>query len=280
MRLAGRDMAFSGEGRFLVSIGGVLFILGILTIIPGMIVKVITQISISTLRRNVFRSKEKEEAVRAYLIKYLKKRAYKADSDKGAIAIRILSKRSNGNLVDFFIRFYREGNHSNEIKLAILNALEKTADTRAVELLIEVLKDNDYEVQKKAIEALKTIKDYRAIEPLTRLRNEENDNIREEAKSALTYITLHISDPRAMEPLIKCLKDKDKNVRIIAAVGLRNFRDTAIIEPLIEALNDEKMTVWVDVETTLKKVTGEKIDGREKWQEWWQENKEKLLKKK
>jgi HEAT repeat protein len=83
-----------------------------------------------------------------------------------------------------------------------------------------------------------------------------------------------------VEPLIAALRDKNANVREEVAGALRRTKDPRAIEPLIASLKDEDSDVRHNAARALKKVTGQDFgQDPEKWQEWWEENKDKFLSK-
>ena len=106
----------------------------------------------------------------------------------------------------------------------------------AVELLIQALKDEDYQVRGGAAEALREIGDKRAVEPLINvLKADKNSHVRWGAAVALG----EIGDKRAVEPLINALK-ADKDSRRGAANALGELKDTRAVEPLINVLKADK----------------------------------------
>lgn len=99
--------------------------------------------------------------------------------------------------------------------------VEKMKAERDVEGLIKALKHRDGSVRLKAVRALRELKDKRAVEPLIEaLRDygslEDSGSIRFLAASALG----ELEDRRAIEPLIQTLKDESKVVRRYAAEAL------------------------------------------------------------
>lgn len=86
-------------------------------------------------------------------------------------------------------------------------ALAKIADVRAVEPLIQSLKDEA--LRRFAANALGKIGDKRAVEPLIQALNDENDFVRSSAAKALG----NLGDKRAVEPLIQRLKGDRDQVR-------------------------------------------------------------------
>ena len=99
--------------------------------------------------------------------------------------------------------------------------VEKMKAEKDVEGLIKALKHKDGSVRLKAVHALRELKDKRAVEPLIEaLRDygsiEYSGSIRFLAASALG----ELKDRRAIEPLVQTLKDKSKVVRRYAAEAL------------------------------------------------------------
>ncbi|NIM18215.1 MAG: hypothetical protein GTO45_39950 [Candidatus Aminicenantes bacterium] len=119
---------------------------------------------------------------------------------------------------------------------SIIEVLGKIGDKRAVEPLINSLKDENARVREGAVEALGKIKDKRAIEPLIHSLKDENANVREVAVEALGKMY----DKRAVEPLIHSLKDENTYVRERAVEALGKIKDKRAVEPLMTiALEDE-----------------------------------------
>lgn len=97
-----------------------------------------------------------------------------------------------------------------------VEALGKINDPRALEPLIDALKDTDSDVRGSAAEALGRIKDPRAIEPLVAALGKETDMfIRSGTARALAGIGAPV-----VEPLIAALKNPDPDTRRRAAEDL------------------------------------------------------------
>jgi len=130
-----------------------------------------------------------------------------------------------------------------------LKALGMLRDPRAIDPLIEALRDESPLVRSAAAEELGKFKDKRAVNPLIELLRNEYYNassqpyVKSEAAKALG----ELKDSRAVGPLISALKDNlylDNNgcryfVKGYAADALGNLGDIRAIEPLAEALKDE-----------------------------------------
>jgi len=79
---------------------------------------------------------------------------------------------------------------------------------------------------------------------------------------------------------IAALKDTDPRVRRGAAFALGIIRDSRAVEPLIDALKDEYEQVQNRAISSLRQITGKDYDFGEdpvKWQQWWEQNKDKFL---
>jgi HEAT repeat protein len=161
---------------------------------------------------------------------------------------------------------------SIDLRFKAAEALGKIGDARAVEPLIEALKDKQPTVRKRAAESLGEIRDTRAVEPLIDALKDKW--IRCQAAEALG----EIGDTRAVEPLIEAFI-KEPGIRLWAADALRSIGDARAVVPFIDALKDEKLAVRVRAQLALSEITGQDFgDEPLKWREWWDKNKEEMLK--
>src|SRR4030042_6695678 len=117
-----------------------------------------------------------------------------------------------------------------------------------VEGLIDALKDKDPIVRGDAAEVLGKIGDSRAVEPLIEALKDIVEYI------ALESLR-RIGEP-AVEPLIKALKNKDTLIRSGAARALGAIRDKRAVEPLTEALKYGDMFVRSAAAVALEKIKG------------------------
>jgi len=166
---------------------------------------------------------------------------------------------------NFTYELYREALFDFRFKFKYLGVLiakrySEIGDERAVEPLIQALKDKDSDVREVAAEVLVKIGEP-AVEPLIRALKDEDWHVREKAAEAIG----EIGDKRAVEPLINALKDEDSDVRMEAAEALDQMGwkpgyvtekayylvakkewDEAVklgepaVEPLINALKDKE----------------------------------------
>lgn len=127
------------------------------------------------------------------------------------------------------------------------NIINMMAEVYGTKFLLKALEDKNHGIAAASKDALRNIKDPNTVEPLIAiLINDESRILRSDVATVLG----HIGDPRAIEPLIDSLKEEIKLIR--------------------------DSILWA-----LKNITGEDLgEDQEKWQKWWEENKEKFLKKK
>ena len=120
--------------------------------------------------------------------------------------------------------------------------------------LIQALEDKNVNIRRRAIRALEKAGPS-AVEPLIGALRSEKSRARAAAAEALGGI----EDVRAVEPLIVALEDdKIANVRAGAAEALGEIKDPRAVEPLIAALQDKNP----DVRSWAAKALGEIKDPR------------------
>jgi len=127
-----------------------------------------------------------------------------------------------------------------------------------VSVLISALKDRDGGTRCKAAAALEEkrlgeIGDTRAVEPLIQVLKDKDKDVRLTAARVLGVI----GDARAVESLIQALRDEERVVRMNAATALGRIGDKRAIEPLTNALEDE----WSFVQKAARKAL-EEIQGK------------------
>lgn len=103
------------------------------------------------------------------------------------------------------------------VRVEAVRALGKIRDSRAVEPLINALRDSDVNVCKEVIEALGILRDARAVEPLIGELKDSN-----EFRCRLATVALgKIGDPRAVKPLIALLKRKYLDEAVVSLDALQ-----------------------------------------------------------
>ena len=133
--------------------------------------------------------------------------------------------------------------HKLNIRWSIRRGIKKIGGENVVESLINALTDDDHKGREAIAEALGGYRDERVVEPLIAALKDEEPRVREAATRALG----NVNDVQAVEPLIEALKDEEPKVREAAARALGCFKggvkDKLAVEPLIEALKDEEPKV-------------------------------------
>lgn len=129
------------------------------------------------------------------------------------------------------------------VREAAAHALGEIGDPRAVEPLIVVLNDNDWEkrfenrpVRFAAASALGRIGDSRAVRPLAEALNEYVLGLDGPASDAL----IEIGDPSAVQPVIAVMMsigNKDNSIRVLCAIG------KPAVEPVTTLLEDKRSRV-------------------------------------
>lgn len=184
-------------------------------------------------------------------------------------------------------------------------ALGMIGNARAVGPLIAALKNADPTVAAFAIQALERIKDPRALGPLVAVLEDENPSNRRAVVQALGTI----GGDGVSEPLIAALQDEDMDVRICGVQALEKTKDPRSVEPLIAlAIRDADAAVrdfvfqalvqigMSAIEPLISIVSSDDVDirdrtlealqqltqqdfgyDRDKWQTWWNQNKEAVL---
>ena len=142
--------------------------------------------------------------------------------------------------------------------------LAQIRDRRAVEPLINALKDSYLVVQQASAQALGQIGDPRAVKPLVTTLHDQNRDVRRASASALQTLgwrpdqdsvgatywiikdqwqkCIQIGVP-AIEPLATALRNGFSHEREAAASTLGQIRNARAVDPLIAALKDESMEV-------------------------------------
>ncbi|MBL7119836.1 MAG: HEAT repeat domain-containing protein [Dehalococcoidia bacterium] len=109
-------------------------------------------------------------------------------------------------------------------------------------------KDNSF--RRRAADTLGTIGDARAVEPLIQALKDKGQYVRSSAARALGSI----GDTKAVGSLIQALKDERPVVRGEAASALGRIGDVGAVEPLTQALEDENSIVRKAAEEALNRI--------------------------
>ena len=120
--------------------------------------------------------------------------------------------------------------------------LGEFGDPQAVPLLIATLQDESTRIRTAVLGALRKLRDERAIEPVARLATADPDGrIRTEAVAALVGIGFF---PAAVKTaLLQALHDEQPDVRVEAARGLGKIPDDDVVDALLSKLPDDSFGV-------------------------------------
>src|SRR5438552_239169 len=156
-------------------------------------------------------------------------------------AVRSLGNIGDTRAVEPLVEVLRDEAASTLIRRLAVQALGEIGQP-AVQGLIATLHDKGKEVRQDAVQALGRIRDTRAVEPLVEVLRDEAAStlIRRLAVQALGGI----GQP-AVQGLIATLHDKGKEVRQDAVEALGRIRDTRAVEPLVEVLRDEAASTLI-----------------------------------
>jgi HEAT repeat protein len=137
-------------------------------------------------------------------------------------------------------------NADYNIRLYITKMLGGLEDRRAVQPLIDIMLQGSDEILKCAAESLAKLHDPSAVPALLTMLDHSDWSVRYTIANALGAI----GDKRAVVPLIKALSDSSSDysyfVRKHAAVALGKIGDPQAIEPLIDALTDSSIEVRIN----------------------------------
>src|SRR5688572_12649118 len=154
---------------------------------------------------------------------------------------------------------------------ASLEALQKMGvGESAAEIAAAIEKrkgKDDYAFQMQAMDALAALGTPEALDTVLGYAKGSDPELRAIAVGSLRKFE---GKTRAMEGLLGALSDPDEGIRANALWGLAEFRDKAMVGPLIHLLEkDERLRV--QALEILVKLTGQNMDlVAEDWKKWWE----------
>ncbi len=141
---------------------------------------------------------------------------------------------SGEELIEPFMKALQDSDHRvRQNAVEALAALQSPQKRKAVPEVIKLLNDPDAEVVNAAIRSLTALNDKQAVEPIHALLNKPLFH----TPAAVALASFH--DPRCVEPLRTFLTSKDTNV--IRALG--RIKDRESVYPLIMLLEDPQESV-------------------------------------
>ena len=126
-----------------------------------------------------------------------------------------------------------------DVRETAMQALVGMHDPHMLEPLVAALKDGSPDIREKAAFGLGQLRDTRAIAPLATAVKDQNAGVREQAVFALGQLRA----VEAVDAIAPALHDTSDNVREQAAFALGQIRDARAVEPLISALKDQKADI-------------------------------------
>ena len=189
-----------------------------------------------------------------FLEKYISIIHFEKNNEYKKFSIVALGEIRDVRAVDGLLEVLKDKGVAKEAVVA----LGEIGDARAVNGLLEALKDGDKEIVWFAARALRKIGDARAVDGLLEVLKDEDKEIARETAWALG----EIGDARAVNGLLEALKDEDKEIARETAWGLGEIGDARAVDGLLEALRDEdKRIAWVAARALRKIGDSRAVDG-------------------
>ncbi|KAF3884893.1 MULTISPECIES: HEAT repeat domain-containing protein [Nostocales] len=161
-----------------------------------------------------------------------------------ALAAQKLGELGDRRAVEPLLQALKD--RSSEVRAKAIEALVKLGANQAVDPLIACLQDSDFFVRVKAAWGLAELGDVKAIEPLIEALRQENQST---ACSAIATALGKFADPRAIAPLIEVLRSNGQNltnafsfhrVRVSLVNALSLIEDSKTTNALVEVLRDRQ----------------------------------------
>jgi HEAT repeat protein len=140
-----------------------------------------------------------------------------------------LAASSDPRVVDILIKALKDDSYGRKTGKAAARAMGKLDNSRAVEPLIDALRD--HEIFEAASEALVTLGSSHVFKPLINALD-----MNDKSRRAVVVVLGMLGDQRAVEPLIKALEDSDRDISQVAANALGKLGNPRAVEPLVQSL--------------------------------------------
>ncbi len=198
------------------------------------------------------------EALKSLLITHNNEDVYKA-------VTKALVRIGKSNLESLIYAMGDSDWKIERFRVAIIEALGKLENDRAIEPLIEVLGDREAWVHIQAVMALARI-GKSAIKPLINAIGDSNSSIRRFSAYALG----ELGDEGSVAPLIKALGHSNDRLRrnVVEALGKlldKKIADNRVVKPLIKTLGDSDSNVSKAAAEALGKIS------ETRWKQWMKE---------
>ncbi len=169
--------------------------------------------------------------------------------------VRVKAAQALGDIkdrraVEPLIKTIEKDDKDEEMLEVAIFGLGRIGDERAVDVLIQALKNTSGYVRAQAARALGTLKNVQAVEPLLEALKDVDGYVRWDAAESLGYL----GDGRAVEPLTQALRDESSLVRRSAAETLVKIGFEGIVELLTQYLQDKDCQIKRDAAESLEKI--------------------------
>jgi ankyrin repeat protein len=192
--------------------------------------------------------------------------AVNATDQQGATALIIAASKGYGELICPLLRKGAD----KEIKDTKGNTAFSYADKNGYREITELLNKPcpSDSLDKSASPVLERPAEERLAEKLIESLRDPDASVRWDSARRLG----ELQDRRATIPLVEAMADAHPYVRRRAAVALGALHDIRAVDVLIKALDDEDSFVKKFALEALEKITGQQIgNDSNKWREWWKE---------
>jgi HEAT repeat protein len=156
----------------------------------------------------------------------------------------------------------------------------------ALDDLIDALNEPDPHVRWCVVKALGFVGPGRAVPALVGALRDTDDGVRKAARVALRGVCRGEPSEEALGALQSAAKHADSFIResvIEALGGLKSAKAMEMVPELIRALRDPEKGVRKAAASSLRRLTGKSFffggSDPEKWDKWWNENRERLVEK-
>lgn len=130
-------------------------------------------------------------------------------------------------------------NEDSIVKQQAIKALAGIEDIRKIDPLIEALKDNDQRVRKEVANTLMETTNRRALESL--VEQSQTDESASVKGHIAVGITQKIKGIKAARNIFKGMKSRDERIRNLAYMAFYNQGDKQALESLIQAMKDSNI---------------------------------------
>lgn len=188
------------------------------------------------------------------LIKALK---YTKDADIQQDAAAALGHMKDTKAIDALIKVLKNKNYEDRVREAAGHSLGMIGDTQAVEPLIQILQDKDGIISRQMyLDGLGMIKDDRVIDYLVQVLREKDDSTDQTRAATALFKFGKI----AIGPLIQVLKDETAAGAQNAVIALRNIGGDEAMEGIKQAFDHPDFKVRAKAAEAIGDIGGSKAE--------------------